>query len=71
MVGLLRQHDRPEVIGARLKALRKAMGYDQTRAFSLALGISEQAWSNCESGRRRISLDEAMKVIARTGVSLD
>ncbi len=63
--------DRPEVIGIRLKSLREALGYRRARAFCDVVGITETAWNNYECGRRRISLDEAMKVIARTGVSLD
>jgi transcriptional regulator with XRE-family HTH domain len=65
------QIDGAEIIGARLRALREALGYKRARAFCEVVGITEQAWNNYECGRRRISLDEAMKVVARTGASLD
>lgn len=63
--------DNAKLIGARLRLLRIALGYDQTRTFCRKVGISEQAWSNYESGRRRIALDEAMKIVTKTSVSLD
>jgi transcriptional regulator with XRE-family HTH domain len=59
-----------EIIGTRLKALRDALGYE-ARAFCEIIGIFEQAWNNYEHGRRRIGIDEAMKVVTKTGVSLD
>lgn len=63
--------DNPDVIGARLKRLRLALGYSQARPFCAFVGISDQAWNNYETGRRRISIDEAMKIIMKTGASLD
>jgi transcriptional regulator with XRE-family HTH domain len=65
------QIDRPEVIGAQLRTLREAFGYDQARAFCQFVGFSDQALYNYETGKRRISLDEAMKIVAKTGASLD
>lgn len=63
--------DNPDVIGARLKRLRLALGYPQARLFCSFVGITDQALNNYEAGRRRISLDEAMKIVIKTGVSLD
>jgi transcriptional regulator with XRE-family HTH domain len=63
--------DNQEVIGARLKALREALSPEGARAFAERLRIAETTWNNYERGRLRISLYEAMKVIVRTGVSLD
>jgi len=65
------QIDRPEVIGVRLKTLREALGYDQARAFCQFVGFSDQALYNYETGKRRISLDEAAKVVSKTGATLD
>jgi transcriptional regulator with XRE-family HTH domain len=33
--------------------------------------MGQQSWSNFENARRRISLDEALRLVACTGVSLD
>jgi transcriptional regulator with XRE-family HTH domain len=65
------QIDKAEIIGKRLRTLREALGYDQARAFCQFVGFSDQALYNYETGKRRISLDEAMKIVAKTGVSLD
>ncbi|WP_377830304.1 helix-turn-helix domain-containing protein [Bradyrhizobium lupini] len=35
------------------------------------VGIGPQAWNNYERGINRISIDQAIKVCAATGVSLD
>jgi len=76
MQGIIRQHgtttmDNPEMIGGRIRRLRLALGYDQARAFCQFVGISDQALYNYENGKRRISLDEVMKIVAKTGASLD
>jgi transcriptional regulator with XRE-family HTH domain len=65
------QIDRPEDIGARQRTPCEALGYDQARAFCQFVGFSNQALYNYETGKRRISLDEAMKIVAKTGASLD
>lgn len=59
-----------EEIGARLKLLREAMQMEQA-AFARLVGIEPQAWNNYERGFRRISIDQAKKLCATTGVSLD
>jgi transcriptional regulator with XRE-family HTH domain len=63
--------DKPEVIGARLKALRLSLGFNQARAFCTFIGAHETNWNMFERGHRRISLDEAAKVFSKTGASLD
>ncbi len=63
--------DKPEEIGARLRRLRLALGYPQARTFCQFVGITDQAMNNYETGRRRISIDEAMKIVAKTGAGLD
>jgi transcriptional regulator with XRE-family HTH domain len=59
-----------EQIGARLRELREASGMT-ARAFADFLGIAETTWNNYERGKRRISIDEALKVASRTGAGLD
>ena len=63
--------DGPEAIGARLRRLRLALGHDKASTFCRFLDITDGAWNHYEHRRRRINLDEAMKVVAKTGVSLD
>jgi len=59
-------------VADRLRCLREATGYTHSAAaFARWLDITEQAWNNYERGRRRIELDQAMKIVTRTGVSLD
>ncbi|WP_162815786.1 helix-turn-helix domain-containing protein [Microvirga aerophila] len=54
-----------------MKALREALGHTKASTFCRLVEISDQAWNHYEHGRRRIGIDEAAKVIAKTGVSLD
>lgn len=54
----------------RLRRTREAYDLNQASWCRLT-GIESQAWNNYESGLRRISIDQAIKVCAATGVSLD
>jgi transcriptional regulator with XRE-family HTH domain len=63
--------DRNEDIAARLIRLRLAKGYEQAKAFAERLGISEGNWNHFERARRKISIEDALKVCQKTGVSLD
>lgn len=58
-------------IGQRIRQLRLALGFMQARAFCAFVGITEQALNNYEHGRRRIGIDEALKIAGKTGASLD
>lgn len=60
----------PAAIQLRLKSLRLAMGMKQAPWCRL-VGISTAAWNNFESGYRRISIDQAIKICSAVGVSLD
>lgn len=62
--------DGPEEVGRRLRHLRVAYGH-KAKTFANLLGIAETTWNNFERGKRRISIDEAIKVAAKTGASLD
>ena len=63
-------NDCAKTIGARLRLTREAFGLSQADWYRLA-GIWPSAWNNYETGLRRISLDQALKVCDATGVSLD
>lgn len=58
-------------IGARLRRLRIALGHPKASTFCRVVGISDGAWNHYEHGRRRIAIDEALKVVTKTGASLD
>lgn len=57
-------------IGRRIVALREAMGMNQT-AFAQLTDIKQNALANYEAGTRRPDLDQAYKLVAKTGVTLD
>jgi transcriptional regulator with XRE-family HTH domain len=57
-------------IGRRLTALREAMGYNGA-AFARLVDISQSAMANYEAGTRRPDLNQAFKIVNRTGVTLD
>jgi transcriptional regulator with XRE-family HTH domain len=57
-------------IGDRLRLTREAKKLNQATWCRL-VRIEQQAWNNYERGRKRISIDQALKVCEFTGVSLD
>jgi transcriptional regulator with XRE-family HTH domain len=57
-------------IADRLRRTREAFKMNQAQWCRL-VGIETQAWNNYESGRRRISIDQAIKVCQATGVTID
>ena len=59
-----------QAVGARLKALRQASGLSQA-AWCRFVEITAPAWHHYESGTNRISLNQALKVAEKAGVSLD
>lgn len=59
-----------EKMADRLKRTREAFNLNQADWCRL-VGIEPQAWSNYEQGRNRISIDQALKVCAATGVTTD
>lgn len=59
-------------IGARLRHLRFAYGYGDTpSAWAKKVGLSQSAWQNYEAGTRVPKMNEALKICASIGVSLD
>lgn len=63
--------DSTQDIAGRLLRLRRALGYEQATEWCRFVGITDQAWNNFERARRRITIDEALRVAAKTGASLD
>jgi transcriptional regulator with XRE-family HTH domain len=63
--------DHVEDIAERLRRLRLAYGFEQARAWCQFVGIGETSWNAFERGHRRITIDEALKLAAKTGASLD
>ena len=59
-----------EDIARRIVALREALGYNQS-SFATLVEISQPAMNNYEAGIRRPSLEVAIKMRLRTGVTLD
>lgn len=57
-------------IGRRIEALMASTGRNQS-AFAELVGITQPALSNYVKGLRRPQLDEAIKIAAKTGVTLD
>ena len=60
-------------IGARLAAVRQAFSLDgeSQKSFAKRNGFEPTQWNNWESGFRRISVDDAMKLASLYGLSLD
>src|SRR5262249_5411756 len=59
-----------KAIAERLVLVREAVGLNQA-SFARLVGIEPQAINNYERGLRRISVDQALKICAATGASLD
>jgi transcriptional regulator with XRE-family HTH domain len=62
--------DEIQEIGDRLKLTREVKKLNQATWCKL-VGIEQQAWNNYERGRKRISIDQALKVCRFAGVTLD
>jgi DNA-binding XRE family transcriptional regulator len=63
--------DDPIAVGRRLLEIRLAWGYPNARDWSRFTGINHTTWKNWEVGDRLPSLQEALALCAKTGVSLD
>jgi transcriptional regulator with XRE-family HTH domain len=60
----------PRDIARRLDALMQALEMNQT-AFAAMTGIQQSALNNYLGAKRRLWIDQAMKIRAKTGVTLD
>lgn len=58
-------------IGARIRILREAMGYDSATLFAAYVGWSPQQLSNYERGYKRPEISMAIRLCKKTGVTLD
>ena len=58
-------------VGARMQAVRLAMGYVKAAPFARHIGTSAQALNDWEKGRRRPNIDQALDFRRVTGVPLD
>ena len=59
-------------IGKRLARTRQALGYTTTKMCDLMGSVSHgSAYTNYEMGRRRISLDHALALCDKCGLTLD
>lgn len=59
-----------EAIAERLIMLRESFGMNQTE-FCRHVGFTQQALGNYEHAERRINLDQSIKLVQKTGVTLD
>jgi transcriptional regulator with XRE-family HTH domain len=59
-----------DAIARRLYLLRRSLGYSQL-VMSQLLGQARSTWAQYETGANRINIDQALKLCAVIGVSLD
>jgi transcriptional regulator with XRE-family HTH domain len=59
-----------EEIAHRLVLTRQALEISQV-LMAKRVGATPQAWNNYETGRKRISIDQALRLCIATGVDLD
>jgi transcriptional regulator with XRE-family HTH domain len=57
-------------IGQRRLELREAYGYSQAKMGNM-IDVTAAAWNNWEAGKKRISIDAAIVLCEKTGVTLD
>jgi len=62
--------DSVKVIARRLVRTREALGLSQA-VFCTQIGVERNVYNPFEKGHRRITLDVALKIRGRFGVSLD
>jgi transcriptional regulator with XRE-family HTH domain len=67
---IVEEESTPERIGLRLQRLRILSGLNQTE-YAAGAQIGINAWNNYEHGRKRISIDAALRLVATYHVSLD
>src|SRR5262249_42099568 len=59
-----------KVIARRLVLTREALGFDQAE-FATAIGLAKNVYNPFEKGKRRITIDAALQIYYRFGISLD
>lgn len=63
--------DSVQVIANRLIRTREALGFTEQVDFCEEIGVAKNVYNPFEKGRRRITIDVAIKIRARFDVSLD
>jgi DNA-binding XRE family transcriptional regulator len=63
--------DSDEIISARLKALRIALGYKHQNAFASELGIEKNTYNPFENGKRTLTFEVACRIRRRFGIHVD
>lgn len=63
--------DRPQIIAARLKALRLELGYKSQTAFAAKLGIDKSTYNPYEKGTRPLTFETACLIRREFGISID
>ena len=63
--------DNDQIISARLKALRIALGYKHQNAFATELGIEKNTYNPFENGKRPLTFEVACRIRRRFGISVD
>lgn len=63
--------DPPHIIGNRLEALRKELGFKTQDAFAEKLGIDKSTYSSIKNGKRNLSFETACAIRSMWGISID
>jgi len=63
--------DPPEIIGPRLKALRKAIGYESQTAFAKEIHVEKNTYNPWETGARPLTFEGACNIKDRFRIPLD
>lgn len=63
--------DTPEIISARLKALRKELGIATQSGFAARLGIDKSTYNLYETGKRPLTFETACLIRREFGISID
>jgi DNA-binding XRE family transcriptional regulator len=69
-VGISDMADSVQTIARRLVRTREALGFTQSQ-FCEQIGVEKNVYNPFEKGKRRITIEVAMKIRARFGISLD
>lgn len=60
-----------KVIADRLVRTRLALGFDEQQEFCSEIEVAKNVYNPFERGRRRISIDVALKIKQRFGITTD
>ena len=63
--------DRLQVIANRLIRTRQALGFEEQVEFCAEIGVAKNVYNPFEKGKRRITIDVALKIRERFDISLD